>query len=223
MTGNRHRCDRAIGDSDSSCQAMRRQQLISARELGGVRPKKGKGRQEFLNSLLLRLVATTNQQFHRDDGWYAEDLCSCTLQPCSRGGHTTKTIDQDVGIEQQHLGGTLPSFGAQMPRELNAISDIGPVGPHSEELGFHEIAERPGSSGRWRRDDQNHLSGADGKISRQRDMKFTARWDLRIQIDSPEHGLPFSVASCHYSLSKRAYLAHGVNGAAQRKCAVTAL
>ena len=117
-------------------------------------------------------------------------------------GCTSKAIDQNVGIEQQHLGGTLPSLSAHIPRELGAISDVGPVSPHSEEFGFCEIAERPGPGGCWRRDDQNHFGGTDRKIRRQRDMKFTARWDLCIQIDSPGHRLPFCVASCHYNLLK---------------------
>ena len=140
-------------------------------------------------------------------------------------GTPSKTIDQNVGIEQQHpgLGATLPFLSSQVPCELGAISDVGPVSPHSEEFGFHEIAEGPSHGRRWRRDDQNHLGGTDRKISRQRDMNFTTRWDLCIQIDSPDHGLPFYVASCHYNLSKKAYFAHGVNGAARRKCAVTAL
>ncbi len=37
VTSKRHRCDHAIGDADSGCQAMRRQQLVSTRELGAIR------------------------------------------------------------------------------------------------------------------------------------------------------------------------------------------
>ena len=110
-----------------------------------------------------------------------------------------------------------------MPRELGAISDVGPVSPHPEEFGFYEIAERPGPGWRGTRDDEDHLSGANRKISRQRNMKFTARWDFRIEIDSPDHGLLSVSLLAIITFSKKAYFAHSVNGVARRKCAVTAL
>ena len=111
-----------------------------------------------------------------------------------------------------------------MPRELGAMSPTSVRSAHiPKNSDFTKSPSVPVPSGAGEETTRTISAGPIGIISRQRDMKFTARWDLCIQIDSPDHGLPSCAASCHYNLFKKAYFAHGVNGAARRKCAVTAL
>ena len=134
-------------------------------------------------------------------------VCRRALQPSFPATFLRPALLENNRSERRYRAAA-SRRNASIPQCANAkrtgrYLDVGPVSPHSEEFGFCEIAERPAPGRRWRRDDQDHLSGANRKISRQRNMKFTARWDFRIEIDSPDHGLPFCAAPCQYNLVKQ--------------------
>ena len=103
---------------------MLRQQLISLRKLGGIRPNDRKRTEEFFELFGLRPIPTTDEQFHGDDAGNSKDLGRRSFEPCLRRRGASKTIDQHIRVNEHHLGGALPAFGTESASELNAVCNV---------------------------------------------------------------------------------------------------
>ncbi len=113
---------------------MRRQQLIGLCKFRCFGPKNRKRAQEFLKMLHLASIPAADKELHGDDTRNAKSLCRGVFVPTFGGSGSSKTIDQNVGVDKDHLGGAFPALDTQTASELDAIDDVGAVSPHSKEF-----------------------------------------------------------------------------------------
>src|SRR5688572_6830628 len=108
------------------------------RELNGLRPRDREPVEKLLNPLELRAVAAAHEEFHRNNPWNSKSLDSGLFEPFLRRFCSSKTVDQNIGVNEDHLRRPLPSFRAELARKLNAVYDVRSITPHSKAIGLLE-------------------------------------------------------------------------------------
>jgi hypothetical protein len=94
-----------------------------------------------LDLILLAPIAATGYQLHRHDARHAKFLALRRRKPIMRGGLPPQLLDQNTGIQEEHLYGAVPGGLAEMTGKQGAVPDIGAIRPNPGELRRGEIAQ----------------------------------------------------------------------------------
>src|SRR5262249_190731 len=84
----------------------------------GQRTEKHVG--EGLDPLDVAVVAAADEQLHGHDVGNVELLARCSSKPFFRGGQPSQAINQNIGVDENHLRRPLPAGGSQVTGELDA-------------------------------------------------------------------------------------------------------
>ena len=83
--------------------------------------------------LNIDLVPATDEELHRRNARNGQIFGWSPPNPLFGGISSSKTIDQNVGVNEDHLSRSFPAFRTYVPGELDAANNVRAVAPHSEE------------------------------------------------------------------------------------------